>query len=282
MASAAASTPASTPASTTTRDLVRQIVVISAFCFMIIGDAVGIGAFGGTPIQDAVGGAFDPDASYLTPATTAFSIWSVIYLGLLGYTVWQALPSQRPNARQRVVGWWIALTMVLNGGWLVAVQFAGDDGVWATVVVLALLVAALCVAYVKIVRTRQPHDGIVATALYDGATGLHLGWATLATVANIAAALTATAPESWADAADVVGVVVIAVVVVIALALAAWSRWSVAPGLAIGWGLVWLAVARLSGDLHSTPIGVAAIVAAVLVVIVPVGLRVLRQFRPVD
>ena len=277
-----ATAAASSSASATPRDLVRQIVVISAFSFMIIGDAVGIGAFGGTPIQDAVGGAFDPDASYLTPATSAFSIWSLIYLGLLGYTVWQALPSQRQNARQRVVGWWIALTMVLNGGWLVTVQFAGDGGVWATVVVLALLVAALCVAYVQIVRTRQPQDRIVATALLDGATGLHLGWATLATVANVAAALTATGPASWGDAADVVGVVVIAVVVVIALALAVWSRWSLAPALAIGWGLVWLAVARLGGDLHSTPIGVAAVVAAGIVVVVPVGMRVLRQFRPVD
>ena len=208
MATAAA--PSS--ASATPRDLVRQIVVISAFSFMIIGDAVGIGAFGGTPIQDAVGGAFDPDASYLTPATSAFSIWSLIYL----------------------------------------------------------------------VRTRQPQDRIVATALLDGATGLHLGWATLATVANVAAALTATGPASWADAADVVGVVVIVVVVVIALVLAAWSRWSLAPGLAIGWGLAWLAVARLGGDLHSTPIGVAAIGAAGVVVLVAAGMRVLRHFRPVD
>ena len=96
------------------------------------------------------------------------------------------------------------------------------------------------------------------------------------------AALTATGPASWGDAADVVGVVVIVVVVVIALVLAAWSRWSLAPGLAIGWGLVWLAVARLGGDLHSTPIGVAAIGAAGIVVLVPAGLRVLRQFRPVD
>ena len=78
------------------------------------------------------------------------------------------------------------------------------------------------------------------------------------------------------------GVVVIVVVVVIALVLAAWSRWSLAPGLAIGWGLVWLAVARLEGDLHSTPIGVAAIGAAGVVVLVAAGMRVLRHFRPVD
>lgn len=259
-------------AQTRPRDLLRQIVVISAFCFMIVGDMVGIGAFGGTPIQDAVGGAFDPDASHLTPATGAFSIWSAIYLGLLVYTIWQALPSQRERPRQRALGWWIALTMVLNGGWLVTVQFAG---IWATLVVLVLLLVALCVTYVKVVRTREPGEGWRDGILIDGTTGLHLGWAMLATVANLGAALTVTAPAAWEGAADVVGILVIVAVTGIAVTLAAWSRWRIAPGLAIGWGLVWLAVARLSGDLESTPIGVAALSAAVVVVTVPLVGRAL-------
>lgn len=272
-----ASAPAQSPAPA--RDLTRRIAVISAFCFMIVGDAVGLGAFGGTPIQDAVGGAFDPDASYLTPTTGAFSIWSLIYLGLLGYTVWQALPGQRDSERQRAIGWWVALTMVLNGAWLVTVQFAG---IWATMVVLVLLLAALCVTFVRAMRTREPHAGIVDGLLIDGTTGLHLGWATLATAANLGAALTVSVPASWAAGADVAGVVVVAAVVAIALTLARWSQWRVAPGLAIGWGLAWLAVARLNGELRSTPIAVAAIVAAVIVVLVPLAARGLRALRPVD
>lgn len=260
-------------------DIARQVVVISAFCFMIVGDMVGIGAFGGTPIQDAVGGAFDPDASYLTPATGAFSIWSVIYLGLLGYTVWQALPGQRARERQRAVGWWIALTMVLNGAWLATVQLGT---VWATFVVLVLLVAALCAAYVRVVRTYEQGQGVLDSALVDGTTGLHLGWASLATVANLGAALTTVAPASWESAADVVGVLVIAVVVVITLALSRWAGWRVAPSLAVAWGLAWLAVARLDSGLRSTPIAVAAIVGAVVVVLVPVARRLTGSARTGD
>lgn len=264
---------------TRTNDLTRQILVISAFSFMIIGDTVGIGAFGGTPIEDAVGGAFDPAASYLTPATGAFSIWSVIYLGLLGYTIWQALPGQRESERQRAMGWWVALTMVLNGAWLVTVQFAG---IWATMVVLVLLLAALCATFVRAMHTRVPRAGVVDAALIDGTTGLHLGWATLASVANLAAALTTVAPASWEGAADVVGVLVIAAVIVIVVVLAWWSRGRIAPGLAVAWGLSWLAVARLGGELQSAPIGIAAIVAAALVVVLPVLIRVLREMRPID
>ena len=64
-------------------------------------------------MQDLQGGALDADATYLAPARPAFSIWSAIYLGLIAYTVWQAMPGQRASSRQRALGWWIALTMVL-------------------------------------------------------------------------------------------------------------------------------------------------------------------------
>ncbi|MEV8360426.1 TspO/MBR family protein [Microbacterium sp. NPDC076895] len=255
-------------------DVARQILVIAAFVFMIIGDAVGLGAFGGTPIQDAQGGSFSPDASYLTPATEAFAIWTPIYLGLAIYVIWQALPSQRARDRQRSLGWLIALTMVLNGLWLVTVQFLS---VWATVVCIILLLAALVVTYLRAVRTREPADGWLDGILIDVVTGLHLGWVTLATVANIAAALTATVPADWESAASVVGVIVLIVVAVVALGISASGGWRIAPVLSIAWGLGWLAVARLLGDLNDVPIGITAIIVAVIVLIVPIVGRFMRE-----
>ncbi|MBD3753461.1 MAG: tryptophan-rich sensory protein [Micrococcales bacterium] len=248
-------------------DVTRQILVIAAFVFMIIGDAVGLGAFGGTPIQDAQGGSFSPDTSYLTPATEAFAIWTPIYLGLAIYVVWQALPSQCARDRQRSLGWLIALTMVLNGLWLVTVQFLS---VWATVVCIILLLAALVITYLRAVRTREPADGWLDGILIDVVTGLHLGWVALATVANIAAALTATVPADWESAASVVGVIVLIVVAAVALGISASGGWRIAPVLSIAWGLGWLAVARLLGDLVDVPIGITAI-------IVPVVGRLMRE-----
>ena len=34
-----------------------------------------------------------------TPAGFTFSIWSIIYLALLVFVIWQALPAQRGNAK---------------------------------------------------------------------------------------------------------------------------------------------------------------------------------------
>jgi len=256
----------------TARDLARQIVVISAFCFMIVAAMVGTGLFGGTPVQDLQGGALDQDGSYLAPARPAFSIWTAIYVGLFAYTVWQALPRQRGSERQRALGYLIAGTMALNGLWLVTAQFGS---LALTVLAIIVLLALLGVTFHRTVI--EPADGWADRLLVDGVTGLHLGWVTLATVANIAAWLTSIGTPDWEASADLWGVVVLIVVAAVGLGIEAASHWRIAPALALAWGLGWLAVGRLAGEPHSTAIGVAAIIVAVVVLGAALVGTVLRE-----
>lgn len=255
-------------------DLARRIGVISAAAFMIIAALVGTGALGGTPVQDLQNGALDVDGSYLAPARPAFSIWSAIYLGLIAYTVWQALPSQRADPRQRALGWWIAATMVLNGLWLVTAQFLTLP---LTVLGIAVLAAALALTLRRAVVVAPP-VGWLDRVLIDGVTGLHLGWVTLATAANTAAWLTQIVPADWEAAADVWGVAVLLAVAVIGVALPAVTG-RLAPGLALAWGLSWLAVARLTGEPSSTVIGVTALVVAIVVLVAGIAFAVRAMRR---
>ncbi|KAA9107887.1 TspO/MBR family protein [Microbacterium rhizomatis] len=258
-------------------DLTRQIVVISAMVFMIIAAMVGTGLFGGTAVQDLQGGALDADSTYLAPARPAFSIWSAIYIGLVAYTIWQALPGQRARDRQRAMGWWIALTMVLNGLWLVTAQFGT---LLLTVIAIVVLLVALCITFRMSVLTRTTGDGFVDSLLIDGVTGLHLGWVTLATVANITAWLTTIGSPEWASAATVWGILVLIVVLLVGLSISWRSGWRIAPALALAWGLTWLAVARLTGEPQSPAIGITALVVAAVILIVPVVVAGLRLVRP--
>lgn len=258
-------------------DLIRQIGVLSAVSFMLVAAMLGAGLLGGTPVQDVQDGALDADASYLAPAGPAFSIWSVIYLGLIGYAVWQALPRQRANSRQRALGWLVALTAVLNGLWLLAAQYGTLP---LTVVVIVLLLIALGITFRVAVVTRTPGDGGLDAVLLDGVTGLHLGWVSLATVANTAALLTQSLPDEWAQNASALGITVLVVVGILGLAIAWASGWRVTPALAIAWGSAWVAVGRLSGEPPSAPIGVTALVVAGVVAVVPLAVAGLRLLRP--
>ncbi|MGC5172873.1 tryptophan-rich sensory protein [Microbacterium sp. DT81.1] len=271
-------TNASSTGSPDGRDIVRQVAVISSVVFMVIAAFIGSGAAGGTPIQEALGGALDSDASYLAPARPAFTIWSVIYGGLILYAIWQALPVQRAARRQRLLGWWIALTAVLNGGWILVVQFGT---LLLSVVTIILLLAVLAFVWRRTVLTREPGDGVLDSVLIDGVTGLHFGWVTIATVANITAQLTQVADDGWADAAGFWGVVVLLVALAIGTAISVWSKGRITPALAIAWGVLWIGVGRIADEPRQTAIGVTAILVAVLLVAVPVAITVARRARGV-
>lgn len=251
--------------------------MVAAVSFMLVAALFGAGLLGGTPVERVQDGAPDSDGSHLAPAGPAFSIWSVIYTGLIAYAVWQALPRQRENDRQRALGWLVALTAVLNGLWLVAAQLMTLP---LTVVVIVLLLIALAVTFRRAVLTRTPDDGAIDAVLLDGVTGLHLGWVSVATVADTAAWLTRSVPADWGGAATAWGVVVLAAVAAIGLAMAWASAWRVTPGLAIGWGAAWIGIGRVTGEPVDGAIAVTAFVVAALVALVPLAVAGLRLLRP--
>ncbi len=103
-------------------DLARQIFVLVSSVLAIVAAFIGAGVVIGTPIQDAAGGALDSDSTLIAPGTGAFRIWSVIYTGMLAYAIWQALPAQRRDVRQRRLGWWVSASLVLTAAWIFSVQ----------------------------------------------------------------------------------------------------------------------------------------------------------------
>ena len=253
-------------------DVTRQITVISSAVFAIIGSFVGSGAAGGTPVQDASGGALAADASLIAPATPAFSVWSVIYLGLIAYAVWQALPAQTTAARHRRLGYWIAASLVLNAAWILCVQF---DLLGLTVPIIVVLLAVLIQTFRQAIQS--PPVSMWDAALTDVPIGLYLGWVCVATAANVTAVLTAAGFDGWGIPGEVWAIIVIAVAAAAGVALALVSRGRIAPALTLAWGLSWLAVGRLTGEPYSVATGVAAILAAAVVLGVALILRIQRE-----
>jgi hypothetical protein len=250
-------------------DRIQQIVVTLSYLACLVGSMVGVGVFGGTPIASAAGGALASDATLLAPASAAFSIWTVVYAGLAGYTVLQWFPTPASADRQRRLRLPVAGTMLLNAAWILVVQ-AG--WLWVSVAVIAVLLALLSRVLVILMRSRA--SGVLERLFIDGALGVYLGWVCVATAANIAAALTSSGfdgagidPNWWAVAALVA-------VGGVGIALAVRSKGRVAVAAAIAWGLAWIAVARWDGAPHSVPTAVAAGAAAAVVLVVALSLRV--------
>jgi hypothetical protein len=242
------------------KDVVRQITVAASATFALIGAFVGSGAAGGTPIQDAAGGALAADATVIAPAGPAFGIWSIIYLGLVAYAVWQMLPKQSSAELHRRVGYWVAASLVLNAAWILSIQFSL---LALSVPVIIILLAVLIQAY--LITVKLPAAGAIDAIVTDGTIGLYLGWVCVATAANITAWLVAIGFTGFGISEDVWGVAIIFVAGAVGIAIAARGRAHFSPALSLSWGLAWVAVGRLSGDFISQPTAVAAIVAVVAV-----------------
>lgn len=248
----------------------RQIFVTVAAVFAVFGTLVGTGVLG-TRVAESSGGDLAADATLIAPAGTAFSIWSVIYLGLFAYTIRQWFTPYADTARHRVTAGLAAASMILNALWLLVTQ-AG----WLEVSVL-VIIALLVVCALMVMRLQErPEPGWIERIVVDGTFGLYLGWVCVAVCANVAATLVARGVPATGAPSVAATLIVLAVVVGVASLLADTlnGNWFVAAGIA--WGLAWVAVGRLTDEPRSIVVGIAAALAAVAVV----GLT-WRSSRPV-
>ncbi|MFC4370680.1 TspO/MBR family protein [Citricoccus nitrophenolicus] len=240
--------------------LAIPLLVLASGIIATVGAFLGSGVLGGTPIAEAAGGWLNEDSTPLAPASAAFRIWSVIYLGLLAYSVWQLLPAQRRSARHHALRPWAVASMLLNAAWIWVVQLG-----W---LVLSLVVIAVLLAVLGRILSLLVHTGAKGWAeslITDGTFGLYLGWVTIATVANASAVLGAAGFDGFGLPIAGVASVVLAVAALIGVAMAWRSGGRIAPALALSWGLAWIMMGRLDSGLESTGTAVAAGIAAAVV-----------------
>lgn len=247
-------------AAATTGDLVRRLVVTFAEIVCLVGTLVGVGVIG-TRVEESSGGRLSADATLIAPAGPAFSIWSVIYLGLAAYAVVQWLPRYASDVRFRATGWLAAASMVLNAAWLLITQ-AG--WLWASV----LDIVALLVVLILLVRrlVSLPRRDPLLMLVLDATFGLYLGWVAVATCANVAATLVGSGVDAEGGPAVAAAIGVLAVVGVVGALVAQrlTPSWWVAAAMV--WGLGWIAVNRAVGAPVSLPVSAAAVLAAGLIV----------------
>lgn len=178
-----------------------------------------------------------PGDETLRAAGYAFSIWSLIYLALAGYAIWQALPRNRNHPLLSVLAWPSAIAIAGCGFWIWA---SAANARWLTVVIIVASAAVMSAALVR--ASRRPPDGVKDRLLILWPLGLLAGWLTIAAVLNILTVLTAEglispgARTAWALGG-------LAAATVVSLALLAASRLAVF-GVPVVWGLVAVVVAE--------------------------------------
>ncbi|RXG14322.1 hypothetical protein DSM03_101440 [Leeuwenhoekiella aestuarii] len=129
-----------------------------------------------------------------TPAGYAFSIWGLIFLGLVGYALFgirRAFFSKKETPHIEQTGYWFAIANVLNAAWVVAFTY---DYIWLSVLIMLGILVSLLKIVIKTNMERWDAP-IEIIAFVWWPICFYSGWIAVATIANISAFLVSVGVE---------------------------------------------------------------------------------------
>jgi hypothetical protein len=163
--------------------MLRNLFLLrSAYMLLFVGVIAVNGAANALPINGLTTGAVsDLYPNLFTPAGFAFSIWGLIYLGLLAFLIRILMTSD--TALLRKLFPWFAINCLANMAWIFAWHHL-------QVVISLALMLVLLMSLIKLTeQLRSCTRSSKETRFFNAVFEVYLGWITVATVANFTALL---------------------------------------------------------------------------------------------
>jgi benzodiazapine receptor len=208
----------------------------------------------------------DSYPTLIAPAGYVFSIWGVIYALLLVFTVFQALPSQRDKPFLRQVGYFFLLSSLANVSWLFLWHYGQ---IVLSVLPMFVLLVSLILIYLRVQIGKSDASTVEKLSVHVPFS-VYLGWITVASIANVAAAAVSLDLNGLGLGEITWTVLVIIIALIITLGVIVTRR-DIAYSLVLVWALVGIVVKQF--DNQSIVLTAGASATVILVVLVAVNLR---------
>ena len=231
-------------------DTLRALLVLVATAGTIVFNALAAMGYVNGVTPEMVS---DKYPTVVTPAGYAFSIWSLIYVGLIAFSIYQLLPANRErfrNVRSAYI-----VSCVLNCAWI---YFWHGDRIALCFGIIVLLAATLIYLCLKLKDPVSAGEYWAVKAPF----GIYAGWVTAASIVNFVVMLRYLGVDTIGGSANVIGVVCIVIAAVLAVLGRVFLTNYLYP-LAIAWALAAIAINQ-SGR---TAIIVAAVIGVVVALI---------------
>lgn len=174
------------------RDIVRQFLHLGAIVATFgINVLANIAPLNGLTIGD-ISNTFFQEV-LIIPANYAFAIWGLIYLGLIAFAIYQALPAQRHNPHLVRMGYLLVLASLAQIAWVFCFQsrlFA-----LSLVAMLGILLPLIGVYFrvgIDSIRVSRQEKWLIQIPL-----SIYLAWISVATLVNVALTLYNSGWSGW-------------------------------------------------------------------------------------
>jgi benzodiazapine receptor len=184
-----------------------------------------------------------------TPAGYVFSIWGLIYLLLIGFVIYQALPGQAKNTTVLNTSYFFLLSSIFNILWIFAWHF---DFIGLSLIIMLALLFTLIAIYLR-VNTRSNNLSFADKLFVKLPFSVYLGWISVATIANFSVFLYNINWNGW-GIGDVTWTVIVILIGTILAIINILTRYDIAFTLVFVWAFVGIGVRHGSDLLQITAV----------------------------
>jgi translocator protein len=247
-------------------DLTRQIATAIAVAVTLVCNTLANTLPLNNRTTGAISATFDV---YFVPAGYVFSIWSVIYLGLIAFVVYQFRPAGRTSQVLRAISPWFLLSCAMNSLWI----FLWHYGYYyLTILVMLLLLVSLIQVYTGLEEShKHSYDTTGKTFLspwwwcVQVPFSLYLGWICVATIANATAVLDYAAWDGWGISEETWTLIMLTVGIALGVFFTETRHDAIIPAVFV-WAFAGIAVRHAATPIVAQFATVAAVICGVLVV----------------
>ncbi|HAC63489.1 MAG TPA: hypothetical protein DCF68_08090 [Cyanothece sp. UBA12306] len=221
------------------QDLMRQwinlVAIMAAFGTNILANIapindLTIGEISETFFQDVL----------ITPASYAFAIWGLIYLGLISLAIYQVLPINREQDYLRRMGYGLAISSFAQIAWVFLFQYRLFLwSVLAMVLILIPLVWLYLSLGISLESVPQKQRWLVNFPI-----SVYFGWISVATILNVALGLDSLEWNGWGISNQLWTMIMIVIATTIAAVIRFKRKDVVYCGVLI-WALIAIAIKHL-------------------------------------
>ncbi len=241
------------------RDTVRQVLIL----LLVIATIIVNGLASALPINgQSTGEISDSFDVFFVPAGYVFSIWGLIYVGLIAYAIYQLLPAQKENPDLRAIGGPFILSSLANMTWI----FMWHYNYFAiSVLVMLVLLVSLILIYLRLgIGRKQVSTGM--RWLVHLPFSIYLGWITVATIANVTALLDYWEWSGWGISEEMWTVIMLTIATIVG-GLMSFRHRDIAYAAVLIWAFIGIALKHSDNGIVATAAWVAAFITAVLLII---------------
>lgn len=231
--------------------IIKLAVTVSVIAMFVVNALANI-----LPINGMTTGALsDAIPIYFVPAGYVFSIWGLIYAGLVVYMISMFTNFTKED---KAIYPWVIVSSLANTAWIFLWHY---QLVYVSVIAMVIILASLIAISTILGKTKK--DSLLKTLPFN----IYLGWISVASIANISAALYVAnwngfgiSPEIWS-----------AIMIAIATGLAVYAifKKTYSYSLVILWAIIGILV-KFSG--LSNPVEIASTL-GILVITSIIGFR---------